>query len=106
MRDTKMLIRITPENVTDFPVGTKLLTDCGAYYAPVEGVVVDHMIIPASKYFPANAQLIVEQEQDGEIVTNVVTQILDDMKNDRGIGTYLIERAAPQEKVTDSPWSN
>jgi hypothetical protein len=97
------MISITPENLHDFPVGTVVESHYGAYFAPVEGRVVGHEILAASKWFPASARLIIEEENGNK---TTVTR-LSDPAIDKGIGTYLIELAetAPSVTKSKSPWS-
>jgi hypothetical protein len=102
--------KITPENVHDFPIGTTVLSLYGAYYPEIDGVVIDHVIIPAAKGFPANAYLIVRQDQFvnefDEIVINetTVSELYENSTYGR-IGTYLIEKATKLETKTKSPWA-
>lgn len=96
------LIKITPENMNDFPVGTVVLSRCGAYYPEVEGVVIGHDLKPATKFFPASASLIVKQD-DG--ATQYVSQMFAAETKVGPIGTYLLklaEKVAPKKK---SPWA-
>ena len=97
------MINITPENVHSFPVGTVVESRYGAYYAPVEGRVVGHEILAATKFFPASARLVIEEENGNE---TTVTR-LSELGTDKGIGTYLIELAEPAPSVikTKSRWS-
>lgn len=76
-------IIITAENMYDFAIGTKMIMTWGAYYPIEEGLVVDYNVIPASKWFPAKYELVIEKE-DGETVntSRIVT---------KGVGTYLEE---------------
>ena len=96
------MISITTENLHDFPVGTTVESHYGAYFAPVEGRVVGHEILAATKFFPASACLVIEEENGNK---TTVTR-LSDPAIDKGIGIYLIELAetAPVTK-TKSPWS-
>lgn len=97
------MINITPENVHTIPVGTVVESLYGAYYAPVEGRVVGHEILAATKFFPASARLVIEEENGNK---TTVTR-LSDPAIDKGIGTYLIEFAetVPSVTKTKSPWS-
>ena len=95
------MISITPENLHDFPVGTTVESRYGAYYAPVEGRVVGHEILAATKFFPATARLIIEEETGNK---TTVTR-LSEKGIDKGIGTYLIELAETTPAKTKSPWS-
>lgn len=100
------LIKITPENMNDFPIGTVVLSRCGAYYPEVEGVVVGHRVLPATKFFPAIAHLVVEMpdDEDGTAV-RTVSQLFSADTNIGPIGTYLVklgEKVAPKNK---SPWA-
>jgi hypothetical protein len=96
------MINITIENMTDFPIGTEVISNYGAYYAPVSGRVVKHEVVPAGKYFPASGRLVIEQE-NGD--TTTVIRLYEN-GIDKGIGTYLVKLA---EKLTSpkkkSPWS-
>lgn len=95
------MINITPENVHTFPVGTVVSSHYGAYFAPVEGRVVGHEILAATKFFPASAHLVIEEENGNK---TTVTR-LSDPAIDKGIGTYLIELAEAAPAKTKSPWS-
>lgn len=99
------MIRITPENVHEFPIGTVVIHRYGAYYPEVEGVVIGHQISPATKYFPASAALIVRQNQNGAIVKEYVTQLYDIGTKFGPIGTYLIELGSDQKINKKSPWA-
>jgi hypothetical protein len=95
-------IKITPENMNDFPVGTVVLSRFGAYYPEVEGVVVAYDLKPATKFFPASASLIVKQD-DG--TNQHVSQMFAEGTKVGAIGTYLMklaEKVAPKKK---SPWA-
>lgn len=96
------LIKITPENMNDFPIGTVVLSRCGAYYPEVEGVVVGHLVKPATKFFPASASLIVKQE-DG--VAQYVSQMFAADTKIGPIGTYLLKLAEKVAPKTTSPWA-
>lgn len=100
------MINITPENVHNYPVGSIVETNYGAYFAPVGGVVIGHNITPSTKFFPATAGLIVQQEYDGEVTRVVVSQIYEIGTNMGPVGTYLIELAETALTTkTKSPWS-
>jgi hypothetical protein len=101
----RQMIRITPENVHSFPVGTTVVSRYGAYYPEIEGVVVGHQISPATKYFPASAALVVRQSQDSDIVKELVTQLYDIGTKIGPIGTYLIELGPEQVTNKKSPWA-
>jgi hypothetical protein len=95
-------IKITPENMNDFPAGTVVLLRYGAYYPEVEGVVVGYDLKPATKFFPASASLVVKQN-DGE--TQFVSQMFPAETKVGPVGTYLLklaEKVAPKKK---SPWA-
>ncbi len=87
-------IHITPENVNDFPMGTRVRffwgcpVDTGGadFDGPQEeeGLVAGWAVKPASKWFPAKAVLIVDtetgrQREVSQFVTN-------------GVGAYLVDR--------------
>lgn len=96
------LIKITPENMNDFPVGTVVLSRCGAYYPDEECVVIRHDVLPATKFFPVSANLVV-QKSDGS--TQYVSQMFTAETKVGPIGTYLLklaEKVAPKKK---SPWA-
>lgn len=95
-------MKITPENVFDFPKGTKVEFHFGAYYPPVDGTVVGFEILPKTKWFPCEAQLYVEyiDLEDNEIVRTTVREF-----SDIGIGVRLIEVAKPEQKNIKSKWS-
>jgi hypothetical protein len=99
------MIRIIPENVHSFPIGTVVIHRYGAYYPEVEGVVIGHQISPATKYFPASASLIVRQNQNGALVKEYVTQLYDIGTKFGPIGTYLIELGPEQKINKKSPWA-
>lgn len=97
------LIKITPENMTDFPVGTVVLSRCGAYYPDEEGVVIGHDVLPATKFFPVSANLVV---QKGDGSTQYVSQMYDIGSKVGPIGTYLLKVAEKSvAKNTKSPWA-
>jgi hypothetical protein len=96
------MISITPENVHNYPVGTVVESRYGAYYAPVEGCVVGYEILAATKFFPASARLVIEEENGNK---TTVTRLSDPV-TDKGIGTYLIELAAVVSMTkSKSPWA-
>jgi len=104
------LTEITPENVHDFPVGSVVITSYGAYYPDIEGVVIGHQILPATKFFPAAAHLIIRQDrfvnEFDEVVENeIITSQLYETDQIGEIGTYLIERAEKPIQKSKSPWS-
>jgi hypothetical protein len=97
-----MTIRITPENVTDYPKGTKVEFFHGAYYPRVEGTVVGFKIVPESKWFEEYAELIAEYT---DVETNEVVSTGVRMFMDVGIGVYLLEVA--EKKINKkSPWAS
>ena len=96
------LTKITPENMNDFPVGTVVLLRYGAYYPEVEGVVVGYDLKPATKFFPASASLVVEQN-DGE--TQYVSQMFPAETKVGPVGTYLVKLAEKVTSKTTSPWA-
>ena len=104
------ITQITPENVHDFPVGSVVISRYGAGYPDIEGVVTGHKILPATKFFPANAYLIVHQDrfinEFDEVVENETT-VSQLYETDRAgpIGTYLIEKAENQQQKSTSPWA-
>jgi hypothetical protein len=93
-------MKITPENVFDFPKGTKVEFYFGAYYPTVEGVVTGFEILPATKHFPCQAHLVAEyiDIEDDKIVKITIGEF-----SDTGIGTRLIEMADKQN--IQSKWS-
>jgi hypothetical protein len=97
------MINITPENVHTFPFGTTVESHYGAYFPRSEGRVVGHEILAATKFFPASARLIIEEENGNK---TTVTRLYDPAI-DKGIGTYLIELAktAPSVTKSKSPWA-
>ena len=95
------MINITPESVHTFPVGTMVESRYGAYFAPVEGRVVGHEILAATKFFPASARLVIEEENGNK---TTVTR-LSELGTDKGIGTYLIELGQTTSAKTKSPWA-
>jgi len=101
------MIKITPENMNDFPVGTVVLSRCGAYYPEVEGVVVGHRVMPATKFFPASAHLIVEMTdlEEGGTTTSTVTQLFSADTKIGPIGTYLMKLAEKVAPNKVSPWA-
>lgn len=74
-------MKITAENITSIAIGTEVIMNWGAYYPIEEGLVVDYKVNPATKFFPATYELIIEKE-NGEThqTSRLVTM---------GIGTYL-----------------
>lgn len=89
-------IKITIENANEFGAGTKVEFNFGAYSATVEGTVTRVEIMPASKFFPAEARLWAEYEaEDGEIVETTITRF-----SDVGIGTRLVEAVASPAKAS------
>jgi hypothetical protein len=95
-----MQTKITPENVTDYPVGTTVEFHVGAYYPTYEGTVIGSEVLEATKWMDRSARLIVEYQdlETDEITTTVVCEF-----TNLGIGVYLLEVAeAPKTK---SPWA-
>lgn len=101
------LIKITPENMNDFPAGTVVLSRAGAYFPEVEGVVVRAELLPATKFFPASARLIVEMTdvEDGTTKTSTVTQLYSEDTKIGPIGTYLVKLAEKVAPKKVSPWA-
>lgn len=103
------ITQITPENFHDFPIGTKVVTNYGAYYPQIEGIVVGHQIRPATKYFPVTAELVVQQEnfvdEDGNIGP-VIVYVAQLYETDRigQVGTYLVELAEKTKSENKGPW--
>ena len=104
------ITRITPENVHDFPVGTTVVSRYGAGYPDIEGVVIGQKILPATKFFPASAYLVVRQDQfinefDEVVVNETTVSQLYEIEGSFGIGTYLNELAEKPSRKSKSPWS-
>jgi hypothetical protein len=97
------IIKITPENMNDFPVGTVVLSRYGAYYPELEGVVVGYDLQPATKYFPASASLVVRRD-DG--TSQNVSQLYPLGTRVGPIGTYLIKIAERVANKSRSPWAS
>ena len=99
------MIVIDIHNVADFPKGTKLEFNFGAYYPTVEGVVTGYEVAAATKWFDASVSLTAEYEDldTGEIVKTTVTRIQEN--GDKGIGTRVIEVGEAQETKSKSKWS-
>jgi hypothetical protein len=96
----KTMTRITIENASNFPVGTEVEFNWGAYSAPVQGFVTRVEFVPATKFFPADARLWAEYiDDDGETVETTVTQF-----SDIGIGTRLV-RVATAAAPIKSKWA-
>lgn len=93
-------MNITIENINEFPIGSKVLIRCGAYYPDVEGVITKHEIVPATKHFDAFARVhIITEDNTNHITTNVEKEL------SGKIGTYLIETAEKKEiSRKKSPW--
>jgi hypothetical protein len=98
------ITQITPENVHDFPVGSVVISRYGAYYPEIEGVVIGHQINPATNLFPVSASLVIQQEQNGTIVRELVTQLYETDQTGP-IGTYLVDRAENPQQTSTSPWA-
>jgi hypothetical protein len=104
-------LTITPENIETFPIGTKILQRSGAYYPEIEGVVIGHEYVAASKFFPAMARLraLMNTFDDyGNIVQSetVVSQVYLEGANIGPIGTYVLERGLMQNQTPKySPWA-
>lgn len=94
-------MKIDFTNFEQFPVGTKIEFNFGAYYPICEGNITGYEIIPASKYFPADVRLTAEYfcHEDEKMVETTVTSF-----TEKGIGTYLI-KVADQPAKTNSPWA-
>jgi hypothetical protein len=99
------MIKITPENMHDFPVGSVVLSRYGAYFPEVEGVVVGHEVLAATKLFPASAHLVVEQTDEDGVMTQTVTQLFAADTKIGPIGTYLVKLAEKVITKTNSPWA-
>lgn len=83
-------IRITPENVLDYPAGTRVLFNYGALYPTAEGTIIDW------ETTQWGTQLIARKD-DGSIQT--ISGI-----SKTGIGTYILNTEKPAVKNTKSPW--
>ena len=99
------MIKITPENMNDFPAGTVVLSRCGAYYPDVEGIVVGAELLPATKFFPPSARLIVEQNDEDGAKTVTVTQLFSTDAKYGPIGTHLVKLANKVAPKKSSPWA-
>ena len=99
------MIKITPENMNDFPVGTVVLSRAGAYFPEVESLVVGHEVMPATKFFPASAHLVVEHTDEDGVITQTVSQIFTADTKIGPIGTYLVKLAEKVASKTTSPWA-
>jgi len=75
-------IRITHDNIADYPIGTKLICFWGAMYPWEEAMVVGHIVKPASKFFPEEVAL--EIETASEEITTYCGRLVKS-----GIGIYL-----------------
>jgi hypothetical protein len=93
---------ITPENVTDFPVGSELEFIFGAYYAPAYGKVTGYEIVPATNLFPASAYLYAEYVNPE---TDELEQTSIKVLSTVGIGVRLISLAEKPKQNKKSPWS-
>jgi hypothetical protein len=104
------ITKITPENVHEFPVGSIVISNYGAGYPDIEGVIIGHEIRPATKFFPADALLHVRQEnfigEDGEynVIETSVSQLYE-TDYIGPIGTYLVEKAEKPTIENNSPWA-
>lgn len=74
-------MNITAENITSIAIGTEVILNWGAYYPIEEGLVVDYNVIPASKFFPAKYELVIETAEGKTHTTSMIVE--------KGIGTYL-----------------
>lgn len=74
-------MKITAENITSIAIGTEVIMNWGAYYPIEEGLVVDYKVNPATKFFPATYELVIEKE-NGEVHYS-------SMLVEKGVGTYL-----------------
>jgi hypothetical protein len=104
------ITQITPENVHDFPVGSVVISRYGAGYPDIEGVVAGYKILPATKFFPANAYLEVRQDRfinefDEVVVNKTTVSKLYETDQTGPIGTYLIEKAEKPQQKSTSPWA-
>lgn len=93
---------ITIDNFNQYPVGTAVEFNFGAYYPTREGVVTGYKIISASKWFDASVCLVAEYNDldTDEVVETTITRFVD-----KGIGTYLIEVAENTKQKGTSPWT-
>lgn len=95
--------RITPENVTDYPVDSELEFRFGAYYPSAYGRVTGYEILPATKWNPEpTAHLLAEyiDPEDEEVVEATVSMI-----STVGIGVYVLSLAEKKEPNPNSPWA-
>jgi len=95
--------KITPENVTDYPVDSELEFRFGAYYPSAYGRVTGHRIYSPTKWNPSpSAELLAEyiNPEDDEVVETTVS-----MFSTVGIGVYLISAAEKPETKSKSPWA-
>lgn len=95
-------MKIDFSNFEQFPVGTKVEFNFGAYYPICEGEVTGYEIVPATKYFPAEVRLTAEYfcHEEEKMKTTTITRF-----TEMGIGTYLIEVPEVETKKTNSPWA-
>lgn len=95
-------MKIDFTNFEQFPKGTKVEFNFGAYYPTCEGEVTGYEIVPATKYFPADVRLTAEYfcHETEAVVSTTITRF-----TDIGIGTYLIEVPETIPETKKSPWS-
>jgi hypothetical protein len=96
-----MDIRITHENVSDYPVGTTVEFFFGANHPRVEAVITGFEVRPKSEYQDEQVMLTAEyfNHEAHEVVPMTVS-----MFTDAGVGVYLIE-VAEQKVNKNSPWA-
>lgn len=83
-----MTTNVTFDNYEDFPVGTKVVFNFGAYFPLCDGKITGWNVEPATKFFPARIWLEAEYFDPSEerVVKTTVTQF-----TTRGIGVYINE---------------
>lgn len=92
--------RITFDNFSEFPAGTTVEFNFGAYYPTVDGIVTGYRVTPATKHFPASVCLTAKyMDPDTDEIRDIdITSFVE-----KGIGTYLLDVADKGEN--NSPWA-
>jgi len=101
-------IRITHDNIADYPIGTKLICFWGAMYPWEEAMVVGHIVKPASKFFPDKnrASEVAVWGMESWYLTNVlfITEGIFDAARLTELGVSAIAMAANDLDKTTARW--
>lgn len=98
---------ITPANIHEYPVGSKVIVNYGAMYPQKYGVIVAHEAYPADRFQEAGMQIVVEIDVYDEYGSEVIDKFPVKFQriDDKGIGCHMSEKAEAAAPKKKSPWA-